>query len=236
MKKRAAKKSASTGCTFVSFVLDETGSMQPNKEATISGFNEYISMLKKQKDECRFTLVLFNTDKMETRHQSVPLGDVKPLERSTYLPSAMTPLYDAIGACIRSMEKEVAAVKPAPAVIVTIMTDGEENSSKEFTRDGIFTLISSKKAEGWNFVFLGSNQDAWQTGQKLGVTAANTMTYATADTHATMAAVAESTNAYRKTSAGHSMVVNNIIGASTLPDWQKKLKEDEEKLKQHRAK
>lgn len=63
-----------------------------------------------------------------------------------------------------------------PGVIMVIMTDGEENSSREDpSGDGVKEFVKQKEDEGWNFFFLGANQDSWQTGARFGA-GANTVT------------------------------------------------------------
>lgn len=179
----------------VSFVLDETGSMQSVKEQTISGFNEYIETLRKDKaaKQMRFTLTKFNSDKVEIAHRAVELGEVALLNDETYQPAALTPLYDAIGRTIRVLEKEVNGKDTA---LIVIQTDGQENHSKEFTRDGIFSLITEKKNAGWTFAFLGADQDAWIASQALGIDKGNTMSYAGQDTSKAFHRVATASVAY----------------------------------------
>ena len=167
---------------LVSFVLDETGSMQSVKKETICGFNEYIQTLKDEKSagDIRFTLTKFNSGKIEVVHDSVKLEKVNPLCEESYRPANMTPLYDAIGKTIRSLEDKMDG-KKATALVV-IQTDGNENHSKEFNRDSIFNLIDEKRTAGWTFAFLGADQDAWLAGQVLGIPKGNVMSYDSAET------------------------------------------------------
>jgi hypothetical protein len=185
--------------TLVSFILDETGSMGVVKSQTISGFNEYIETLKKDENSKNilFTLTKFNSSKIEVVSDGVKLNDVITLNDDNYVPNHMTPLYDAIAKTIRSLEKKVKGKKQA--VLVVIQTDGEENSSLEFKREGIFKLIDEKKNLGWTFAFLGADQDAWLASQKLGILAGNTMSYASVDTTRTLRGMATATIAYAST-------------------------------------
>ena len=113
------------------------------------------------------TLFTFNTDTgPKLRESATPLKNIKALSAKTYAPAACTPLYDVVGHAIRHAEKKL----NNNAVLFVVMTDGEENSSKEFTRDAIFSLIDRKTNEdGWTFAYLGANQDAWEVGQSIGV-------------------------------------------------------------------
>lgn len=199
------------GTTFVSLVLDETGSMQDCRAATVSGFNEYIKTLKTRKDPVKFTLTLFNTSKTEVRHRCVPLEEVRELNNLNYNPDNCTNLYDAIAAAIKAAEGDIAKVSPKPAILCVIMTDGLENSSKEYDYATIRALIQQKEQQGWNFVYLGSNQDAWAVGTSLGVQAHNTMSYAPGKTHQVAAFVGAMTNIYREQSGGRGMSIGNLV-------------------------
>lgn len=161
--------------TLVNFVLDETGSMQSIKEATINGFNEYVKSLSSQKAKVLFTLTKFNSDRVDVVCTAKDVKHVAPLSNENYQPSATTPLYDAIARTIKSVETHLGSKKMP--VLCVIMTDGEENASKEFNREKIFKLIESKKNAGWTFVYLGANQDAWSVGSQMGISGGNTLSY-----------------------------------------------------------
>lgn len=135
-------------------LLDETGSMQPNKAETIQSFNKYVKDLEDQ--EVAFHLTLFNSSKVERRHQGVAPKDVPPLTEATYVPELNTPLWDAIGHTIEAVG--------GPALMV-ILTDGEENASKEYkTLESIQELVERKRTEGWEFLFLAKGLDAYKAG------------------------------------------------------------------------
>jgi len=183
---------------YVSFVLDETGSMAGVAAQTISGFNEYIETLKKDSSSAAavFTLTQFNSEHTAVVYSNVPLSEVKPLSRETYQPNGLTPLYDAIGATIRALDTQIGKTKAT--ALVVIQTDGEENHSKEYTRQSIFSLIDEKKNLGWTFVFLGADQDAWLTSQALGIARGNTVSYDSKMTDITFRAVATATVSYAR--------------------------------------
>jgi hypothetical protein len=201
---------------LVSFILDETGSMEVVKQQTISGFNEYIQTLRKDKNskDMLFTLTKFNSDKVEVVSDGVELEKVITLDSKNYKPSALTPLYDAIGATINSLEAKVKGKKQA--VLVVIQTDGEENASKEFTREKIFTLIDDKKKLGWTFAFLGADQDAWQVSSQLGIAVGNTMNYVSADTSKTLRGMATATVGY--VSSGGQQTTNYFHTEDSEPE------------------
>lgn len=181
---------------FISFILDETGSMQSVKGQTISGFNEYVETLKggDAAGRIRFALTQFNAEKVDVVYDGVRLDEVAELTEETYWPTSLTPLYDAIGHTIRALEKRLAGKKRK--VLVVIQTDGAENASKEFTQGVIFSLISEKKAAGWTFAFLGADQDAYQTGARLGIERGNVINYESGKTRQTFGQTATATLNY----------------------------------------
>lgn len=165
---------------YISFILDETGSMLSAKSQTISGFNEYVESLKANVDDkVYFTLTKFNSARTQIVVTDASLNDVPPLTDSNYRPAETTPLYDAIGKTITSLES---SVKKGSRCLVVIQTDGQENASREYDRRAIFDMIEEKKKAGWTFVFLGADQDAYLASQQIGISRGNTMSY---DSHAT---------------------------------------------------
>lgn len=196
----------------VTFVLDQTGSMYPYRAETIIGFNKYLSELKKsQKGELTaFTLVLFNSDNTEVRYAADKLGKVKKLTEDTYIPDGWTPLYDAIGKAIRAQET---AIGKKGKAIVVVFTDGEENSSRDWTLESIRKLIEEKQGEKWAFVYLGANQDAWQVGGAMGVDPGSTATYNQTRTMETMSAASAATIMY---SQSRGEKITNLIDEDEL--------------------
>lgn len=186
--------------TIVNFILDHSGSMQSVREATISGFNEYLQTLKEDtKNVYEFSLTLFDTETNQVT-TSLPLKEVKDLSSAIYNPSGMTALYDAV--C-----KTIAKIKPAKGdkVLTIIMTDGEENSSKEYTQVEMKKMIEEREKEGnWTFVYLGANQDSYAVAQKYGISQGNTVNFhATSKGMAgTMRTVATSNVMYASASGG----------------------------------
>jgi hypothetical protein len=174
--KHRNKKIVETKTTLINFVLDETGSMESCRDATISGFNEYLQGLKKRKENILFSLTKFDSRKINVVYNCEPIKNIKPLNRDTYIPGEMTPLYDAIAKTVRETEQKIKDFEDI-SVLTVILTDGEENSSKEYSRQNVFDLIKNKECQGWTFVYLGANQDAWKVGQGLGFCQGNTMTY-----------------------------------------------------------
>ena len=201
MKKRKKKK------LHISFLLDCTGSMLDWKGETIQGFNEYLRELKEDRKgkPTAFTLTLFNSGGIEIRHNGVPLSKVKELTPYTYLPTNLTPLYDAIGQTINALDSSVGDDK----ALVVILTDGYENHSKEFSLGGVSDMIKERQdKKGWAFVYLGANQDAWTVGMGLGFVRSNVMTFDQQSTVETMHIASRATATY---SASDGAQASNLI-------------------------
>lgn len=177
----------------VTLILDETGSMQDCKGAAIAGVNEYLKTLRQMPTPVRFTLTLFNSGTLEVRHRNVPVAQVPELTEQTYQPAEMTPLYDTIGRTLTAAGHEV---PPESKKLCVILTDGLENASREYTRDGIARLIKDHEAQGWTFVYLGADHDAWAAGRDIGLSGDNTVQFCRRDTGQAFDALAEATTAY----------------------------------------
>tara|TARA_B100001167_G_scaffold173120_1_gene125172 strand:- start:457 stop:1179 length:723 start_codon:yes stop_codon:yes gene_type:complete len=154
---------------YVSFLLDETGSMHSIKEDTIGGFNEYVDILKKDGDDIAFSLVSFNSNGTKSRYVAEPLDAVPPLTNDNYRPAAMTPLIDASVKTIKATAKAVKKRKDDPVVLVVIQTDGYENCSRKHTAADLAALVKEKTEAGWEFVFLGAGLDAFEAARSAGV-------------------------------------------------------------------
>jgi len=166
------------------FLLDRSGSMSALHDAVVDGFNEFLSgQQSKQGAALRLTVVQFDDqDPHEVVVSAVPLAEMAPLKAHQFQPRGMTPLYDAVGRLIAAAEHEVAARAewglPAEDVVVVIFTDGLENASREWGHQRVFGVIEAKRKEGWTFVFLGANQDSYETTSRLGMPAAHTSNFA----------------------------------------------------------
>jgi uncharacterized protein YegL len=160
----------------------------------IGGFNAYIAGLG-QEDQVNylFSLTLFDTQ-VAYRHVAIPLSDVKQLDSKSYRPEGNTALNDAIGITVRKVEADQPKVDK---VVTVIMTDGEENSSREWTHAAVKSLIEQKEKEGnWTFVFLGAGLDAWDQGRSYGVQMANVAQYSADQYRGAFAIMAAGTNAF----------------------------------------
>lgn len=160
--------------TDIIVVLDRSGSMESIGRSTVHGFNSFIKEQRAAEGEANLTLVQFD-NQYQVDYSNLDIKHVKDLILGeTFVPRAMTALYDAIG-------RTIAEVKTKNDVVMVIITDGMENASKEFNRDGVFKSIEAKKKDGWNFLFLAANQDAIKAGGDMGISANNAMTYNATD-------------------------------------------------------
>ena len=164
--------------TIANFILDKSGSMGSIRGDVIGGFNSYIEELKKQDADILFTLTMFDTESIDTPYLLTPIKDVQPLNEKTYRPNGGTPLYDAAVETIENIAARVKEMKGKKAVVVTIMTDGEENSSVKHNQKCLKDLIKKLEKKGnWTFAFMGANQDAWATAQSFGIARGNAMSW-----------------------------------------------------------
>lgn len=156
----------------ITIVIDGSGSMGPLTTETISGYNRYISEQKNQPgSETTVTLVIFD-DRYQVIYKNKPLADVPELTHEVYRPLGYTALYDAIG-------KSIDLTRPGKNMLV-VMTDGEENASKEFN----FTSVSQRIKDaqdyhGWEVIFLGANiRDIQGFTKSLNISGNNTYAFA----------------------------------------------------------
>lgn len=157
------------------FILDRSGSMAGLESDTIGGFNSVLSTQKEEDNEGLLTTVLFDNH-YELLHDRLKIKDIKPLTEEEYYVRGMTALLDAIGKTIINIE-QAQDKQPVPTLI-TIITDGLENASREFTYEHIKELIYRKeKHDNWKFVFLGANIDTFDVASKMGISFDSAQSY-----------------------------------------------------------
>lgn len=169
-----------TNKTEIVFILDKSGSMSGLEKDTIGGFNSTLKKQKKHKGEAYVTTVLFD-DRYELIHDRFNIKEIKPLTEKDYYVEGSTALLDAVGKTIHKMEavqKNQKKAHRADKVLFVIITDGMENSSREFTAKKIQRMIrDQQKNQGWEFIFLGANIDAVETARTYGIREANAVNY-----------------------------------------------------------
>ncbi len=155
-------------------ILDESGSMESIKEPIISGFNELVQSIKgieKQfpEQEHFITFVTFNTAGRKVIHFMDPVARLKKISVTTYKPSEMTPLFDAMGNSITSLRQALGELTDYN-VLVTVLTDGLENASKEYTGNAIQKLVEDMKMAGWTFTYIGTDHDVETIATSISIT------------------------------------------------------------------
>lgn len=167
--------------TEIVFILDESGSMIPFVNDTIGGYNSFLDKQKGEQGDAYITTVMFSSEYFYLHnHQNVK--EVEPLDTTTYQPGGVTALLDAVGSTIDAVGKRLANTKEEnrPAkVIFVIITDGEENASREYTYQMVKDKIQHQTdVYSWEFLFLGANIDSAAMGRSIGISEINTADYA----------------------------------------------------------
>jgi hypothetical protein len=183
--------------TIVSFLLDRTGSMETIKDETIGGFNAYVDALEAEAgDLVVFTLLQFDSQSIDTLYAGAKLSEVQRLTPESYQPRAYTPLIDACFKTIKATEETIARRRDKARVIVVFQTDGQENASREHNIEELRDLIERRKVEGWQFIFLGADIDAYETAGRFGILKEATLSYSGKRSRRSMTVVAESSLGY----------------------------------------
>jgi Mg-chelatase subunit ChlD len=190
------KRSDCTLKTEIVFILDSSGSMNSLKSDAIGGFNTFLEDQQSVKGDANLTLVLFSTWSRNI-YTSKDIREVEPLTDSIYKPSGGTALLDAIGDSIQALlDKE----ENPDQVIVAIMTDGEENSSKKYSKAEVSRMVKLLEKFGkFTFLFLGANQDAFTEAGDIGISINNTANFGfdAGGFNASYSALSKATTMYR---------------------------------------
>lgn len=162
-------------------ILDKSGSMSSIRKEAIDGCNETIGSIraaqKRHQDtqEHYISLAAFCGCGIDMIYDKTPIDEAQELTWDKYSPCCMTPLFDAIGNTVKRMETYTKSIAEFvdTAVLVTIITDGYENASREWNASGIKKLIEACKREGWMFSFIGAGEEVLKTAEHIAIT--NTM-------------------------------------------------------------
>ena len=155
-------------------ILDESGSMQSIHKPAVDGLNETLQSIQSAQEkhgelqEHFVSMVFFNSNGIRTIMENQPVSKVKMLKMNDFSPSACTPLYDAMGVSLSKLRYQLDK-NEKNQVLVTIITDGEENSSKEYSGKMIKNLVGELKALGWVFAYIGANQDVTEIADSLSI-------------------------------------------------------------------
>jgi Mg-chelatase subunit ChlD len=152
-------------------VLDASGSMYSIRNEAIAGVVETVQTIRTaQKDNANqehlFSLVVFNGRSIATVYDRMPIDKVPNLDANDYQPTDNTPLYDAMGNAITNLQRYI---NEDDNVLVTVITDGYENSSVEWNHQRVFQLVEDLKKKNWLFTYIGANQDALKVAKGMGI-------------------------------------------------------------------
>jgi len=166
--------------THIGVILDKSGSMGRVRNDVIGGFNSFIEDQKKEEGKASVSLVTFNSQ-VEEIYNFVDIEYITGLDKNRFRTGGSTSLYDAVGYIINSIGNSLSFLKEEERpekVLIIIHTDGEENSSKEFTSQQIKDLIAQQEEKyKWKFIFLGANLEAVKGAETLGISKDSTMQF-----------------------------------------------------------
>lgn len=150
------------------FLMDRSGSMSGSEEDTIGGFNSFIQRQKQKDEKATVTAILFD-DNYEVLYKRKPIAEVAELTRNEYWVRGCTALLDAIGKTISTLDREI-----DNKVLFVIMTDGLENSSREYSKEQIQSMI---KSHNWEFIYIGADIDSYGEAGRIGIRRTHTANY-----------------------------------------------------------
>ena len=155
-------------------LLDESGSMSSIWRQALDGINETLNGIRKTQDEYPsqhqyVSIVTFEGNGVrgvKTLRDRIPVENIQNLKDDDYRPVGCTPLYDAMGLSLNYLQH---CVRDEDVVLVTIITDGYENSSNEYSGQAIKTIVEKLREKGWTFAYIGANQDAVEVAKGLNI-------------------------------------------------------------------
>jgi len=187
------------GLTEIVFIVDKSGSMYSITNDVIGGFNSYLKDQKQVDGTANVTVTFFNTN-CNLLYDCVDIETVEELDNKKYQPMGGTALLDAVGMTIDSVGARLAATDESERpenVMVIIITDGEENSSREYTGKQVKEMIEHQETTfNWDFVFIAANMDAAEAGGSLGIASHKTMNFSA--NSADVASMAKGLSSYSK--------------------------------------
>ena len=175
--------------------------MQSIKDDVVGGFAAFVDHQREAAGQCTVTLAQFD-DEYEVVYQGLPIAEVPALDLQ---PRSVTALLDAMGKLITDVSAATAALpeKERPGtVIVSIMTDGQENASREWTHPAIKALVEQQTTEhDWQFLYMGADQDAVEVGASLGVPREQSVKYSRGKSRDAMGVASANIRSYRDAKA-----------------------------------
>ena len=186
------------------FLLDRSGSMSNLAEDVVGGFNQFVTEQGNKPGHAKMSAIQFDdNDPFEIIIDAQRVGQIPPLTSDIFQPRGLTPLYDAIGQLISRADERIAdreaSDEPTEDQLVIVFTDGLENASRKFSQTQVFELIRDRRDQDWTFVFMGTNQDSYEEGHKIGLVDGNVQNYdpSSASVDAAFGELSRGTGAYR---------------------------------------
>ncbi len=150
--------------THIVFILDRSQSMTGIRQAVIDGWNSFLLEQQKLAEDATLSFVQFDTvNPFEVVHHFKPLKEVEPLTAQTYSPRGSTPLLDALGRGMNTTAMDLASLAPGTRpgkILFVVMTDGQENASRQYSKAEVSKMMDQLHTGGWQFVFLSSDMEA----------------------------------------------------------------------------
>ena len=201
-------------------ILDKSGSMRSIANAAISGFNETVGGIRSAQERYKDTqehfvsLFTFCDCAKNYVYENIPVAEIKELTSNEYRPCCCTPLYDAMGISLSKLLSQIKDKDDATAV-VTVITDGLENASREYRQGVVKNLIETRKKDGWEFLFIGANIDSIGEASKLGIDASRAANFECSEAGSArmFSAVGDLVSRARKSS--------KTMSESISEDWKK---------------
>lgn len=194
----------------ITVVIDRSGSMAQCQSDAQGGLNTFVDQQRRLEGDCLFTLVEFDQE-YNFVCNGIPISQVAPY---TLVPRGTTALLDAVGQAINQTGERLSKMQEGDRpglVIFAIITDGQENSSKEFTKAQIKEMIERQtKDYNWQFTFLGANQDAFAEASSIGIQASAAASYAVADTRSAFNSVTSNVERMRYSARSGAAVKNEF--------------------------
>ena len=208
--------------TELIFILDRSGSMGGLESDTIGGFNATINDQKTLEEETRVTTILFDNF-FEILHDRIDLQDLPTLTEKDYFVRGSTALYDAVALGINkivNVQKQTKQDGRADKVIMVIITDGYENSSRETNAVMLHKMIDGCKKDGWEFLFLGADIDAQAAAGAIGIESSRASNFI------------KDAQGVQVQYDSLNVAIRTMRSGAPLPmDWKQKLDEDNKRAK-----
>ncbi len=201
--------------THICCITDRSGSMAHIKDDVIGGFNTLIEEQRKQPGDCTVTYCQFD-DRYEMVYADTPLDQVPLLTDETFIPRGGTALLDAIGRTIATTGERLAAMDEAARpgkVLCIIITDGQENQSREYQREQVRDMIKLQTEKySWEFIYLGADEHAFQEAASMGLKLGNVVRFAGTGrgTRSAYGATSQAVSSYRAGGDRDNLVAGTI--------------------------